>query len=339
MSIPTNRLQQLTSVLGTDSVLLDSAAGTARISVANLAQHIRPGQNLLDNWYFLDPNNQRGQTEYDETHLTAVNYFIDRWLTSGGITAEVTSEGLRLVTKEAIGYRFICQRLEPALLAYLRGKTVTVSCLAKGSGTIWIGNVNLGVIKPLSQEMGVNSYTFTWPKSADKHRDCPMFGFTEDNKGAATLCAMKLELGSVQTLAHQDASGNWVLNDPPPNKALELTKCQRYFWHTNLAPNGHTMLPIGMGYTQNVLIVIVQLPTTMRPGGSAAVVYDPGTRFVAWNPADETYTNSTHSITNVVVDQFLGSSVLLKLTTTGLTPGKPYFCQTKGGYIALDRNL
>ncbi len=39
----------------------------------------------------------------------------------------------------------------------------------------------------------------------------------------------KLELGPVQTLAHKDENGNWILNDPPPNKALELTKCQRYF--------------------------------------------------------------------------------------------------------------
>lgn len=41
--------------------------------------------------------------------------------------------------------------------------------------------------------------------------------------------AAKLELGSTQTLAHQDENGNWVLNDPPPNKALELAKCQRYY--------------------------------------------------------------------------------------------------------------
>ncbi len=43
-----------------------------------------------------------------------------------------------------------------------------------------------------------------------------------------TLYAMKLELGPVQTLAHQGAGGNWVLNDPPPNRALELAKCQRH---------------------------------------------------------------------------------------------------------------
>lgn len=53
------------------------------------------------------------------------------------------------------------------------------------------------------------------------------------------IIAAKLELGPVQTLAHQDTDGNWVLNDPPPNKALELAKCQRYFeisaWNLSIA--------------------------------------------------------------------------------------------------------
>ncbi len=40
------------------------------------------------------------------------------------------------------------------------------------------------------------------------------------------LFAAKLELGSHQTLAHQDADGRWVLNDPPPNRNLESLKCQ-----------------------------------------------------------------------------------------------------------------
>lgn len=49
-----------------------------------------------------------------------------------------------------------------------------------------------------------------------------------------TLRAAKLEFGDYQTLAHQDASGNWVLNDQPPNKALELAKCQMYFERIHL---------------------------------------------------------------------------------------------------------
>lgn len=42
---------------------------------------------------------------------------------------------------------------------------------------------------------------------------------------SVTMKAAKLELGSEQTLAHKDSTGNWVLNDPPPNKELELLKC------------------------------------------------------------------------------------------------------------------
>ena len=43
------------------------------------------------------------------------------------------------------------------------------------------------------------------------------------------ILAAKLELGRNQTLAHQDEDGTWMLNDPPPDKALELAKCQRYY--------------------------------------------------------------------------------------------------------------
>lgn len=52
------------------------------------------------------------------------------------------------------------------------------------------------------------------------------------------IIAAKLELGSVQTLAHQDADGNWVLNSPPPNRALELAKCQSYYWESEASFSG-----------------------------------------------------------------------------------------------------
>ena len=42
------------------------------------------------------------------------------------------------------------------------------------------------------------------------------------------ILAAKLELGEGQTLAHQDADGNWVLNEIP-DYAEELAKCQRYY--------------------------------------------------------------------------------------------------------------
>lgn len=83
------------------------------------------------------------------------------------------------------------------------------------------------------------------------------------------VVAVKTELGFVQTLAHQDADGNWVLNDPPPNKALELAKCQRYYYQTAntaltsggawIAAGVHTRTAISSSYLNSV-----SLPVEMR---------------------------------------------------------------------------
>lgn len=90
------------------------------------------------------------------------------------------------------------------------GKTMTLSCLSsKGLQTdTKIMPTNLSAETNL---FGLFEHYLTWI-------------YPEETK-----YRYKLELGSVQTLAHKDENGNWILNDPPPNKVLELAKCQRYF--------------------------------------------------------------------------------------------------------------
>ena len=71
--------------------------------------------------------------------------------------------------------------------------------------------------------------------------------------------AVKLELGAQQTLAHQDAEGSWVLNDPPPNKALELAKCQRYQYIANAV--GNNIAHFGQGTTDSAnSCVVIAMP-------------------------------------------------------------------------------
>ena len=65
----------------------------------------------------------------------------------------------------------------------------------------------------------------------------------------------------VQTIAHQDASGNWVLNDPPPNKALELAKCQRYYIRTKIS---RVMCSIIQNGEICTLMTPIKLPVAMR---------------------------------------------------------------------------
>lgn len=71
------------------------------------------------------------------------------------------------------------------------------------------------------------------------------------------IVAAKLELGPNQTLAHKEGDV-WVLNDPPPNKALELAKCQRYFLFQAYSNYPFTYI------VQNDIEIAIPTPSTMR---------------------------------------------------------------------------
>lgn len=139
----------------------------------------KPNRNLLDNWYFMNPVNQRGVSGT----ISEAGYFIDRWkLVSGSVT--LTSTGITINGT-------ISQVLENAA-----GTNVTASALTT-TGIVSVSYDN-------------SSKTFTITGTGQ------------------TFVATKLELGSQQTLAHQDEDGNWVLNEIP-DYGEELAKCQRYY--------------------------------------------------------------------------------------------------------------
>ncbi len=67
--------------------------------------------NLLDNWYFADPINQRGQMEYSDT-----GYTIDRWRTISDIKFSATNGGLCFSPDTANLDRFplfLCAIMQP----------------------------------------------------------------------------------------------------------------------------------------------------------------------------------------------------------------------------------
>ena len=92
--------------------------------------------------------------------------------------------------------------------------------------------------------------------------------------------AVKLELGSQQTLAHQDTAGNWVLNDPPPDPTLELLKCQRYFKSIG-GVDTHMMGQVNYSKANEVIVNVPGVPMRATPTlsykpiyNSSAVVFD-----------------------------------------------------------------
>lgn len=185
---------------------------------------VRSNPNLLDNWYFADPINQRGQTEY-----TVDGYTIDRWISFyGNAEVQIGADGVNLAIQ--IDGAWFAQQIRPGVLN--AGDVCTFSVLTTeglffGTETLiadgnYHGSILIGD-NFYSQYIFENgSYRFAIIKN------------WSNTPASITLIAAKLELGPVQTLAHKDAFGNWVLNDPPPNKALELAKCQRYFQRLNI---------------------------------------------------------------------------------------------------------
>lgn len=221
--------------------------------------------NMLDNWYFRSPINQRGEKTY---HITGINqYFIDRWIGTY-ISAVLEKDGL-LITSGRSPTFSMYQRVENP--QELSGKTVTFSILCSeaasvtmairgdtGSGSTNVGGKNLAVDTP-----GLHTITCTLPPNITVLAP----GFLVRAGGRIKITAAKLELGRQQTLAHQAASGNWVLNDPPPDPATELAKCQRYYQIITGSFVGTSSS--GAGNYQRYTLT---LPTTMRATPTVSIL-------------------------------------------------------------------
>lgn len=247
-----------------------------------------PGSNpnLLDNWYFIDPINQRGKTEY-----TVGGYTMDRWyLRSGTGNASLSLEngGVRIMRTLNNSINGLNQRLENPKSLFGKQVTISVLIVENNSETatalgIWkantVGTNSNTVFFTRIEPGGAGLFTATGFVSNDLGQwsgiNVGLCQFYDNNQLDMKVAAIKMELGSEQTLAHQDASGNWVLNDPPPNKALELAKCQRYFLRLG---DGSTILGYYNSTTgsRRYLDLIIPTPVTMRANPSVYCGSYPG---------------------------------------------------------------
>ncbi len=194
------------------------------------------GENILVNGYLASPVNQRGQTSYQDT-FGADALCIDHWWITNYTTAQLEADGLAVQYPGQRGNYILLQKIEN--FAAFRGKTLTFSMLIKSL----TGSVNLqaqfqpdytgNVVSSSITSPGLVSLTFTVPEDAQMLWVC--LAATEIAPVSAKLVAAKLELGEEQTLARQEGS-SWMLLDPPPDPALELAKCQRYYERVAFQP-------------------------------------------------------------------------------------------------------
>lgn len=213
-------------------VILDTEANRAYVQNADTNAYLERrfegkanNPNLLDNWYFADPINQRGKTEYRQA-----GYTVDRWsLATNDMALSLTSGGLSFVKTGGTRYQYFSQMVE--VPSGMNGQVCTLSARINTPNYIALrvySNVITGgglASSGFAGLDGVATLTFTVPDDAETlHILFYPHNYDEVTEDATTLIAAKLELGSEQTLARQE-NGNWVLIDPPPDKGMELLKC------------------------------------------------------------------------------------------------------------------
>ena len=231
--------------------------------------------NLLDNWYFGNPVNQRdgkiiqqGVNIYTDSTLetligpasyacpvveltstyakvqdtkntsqyyyaapgnvvqgyTVPGYGIDRWVSGGGSLELQSGNIVCIATGGGQVYR---QPISPDLRRALAGEIVTLSILCSEISGGWM-LTDISGFADVHADVGINSKLTSWTFTVAPGEETGQLGWWAATAGdRIAIRAIKLELGSQQTLAHQE-NGVWVLNEIP-KFGDQLAECQRYY--------------------------------------------------------------------------------------------------------------
>lgn len=199
-------------------------------------------RNLLDNWYFVGGGSQQGYGTFpvnqrEQTTYSGSGYCIDRWSRdlNNESAIELQAGGVK-VTKSSSGSWVLQQ---PVNHKAISGKTVTFSALVSGASAdgfvVGISTYNgSDFVNRYSASAAVGDISLlsvTMTARSDLTMARCVFAQNAAIGSSATIIAAKLEIGSTQTLAHQEG-GVWVLNEVP-DYATELAICQKYLFKLN----------------------------------------------------------------------------------------------------------
>lgn len=253
--------------------------------------------NLLDNWYFGNPVNQRdgkiiqqGVNIYTDSTLktligpasyacpvveltstyakvrdtkntssyyyaapgnvvqgyTGQGYGIDRWRIEAGAAISLSGGALVLTGTPGAG---IVQNSEA--LAELLDKRCTFSVLTP-SGDLYATEFVIG-----NGAVGFEVGDFKIYSTSDT-----LLYVRPKDSSPKTIRAVKLELGSVQTLAHQE-NGVWGLNEIP-DYGEQLRRCQRYCFVWWYGIKQTSCLTVMQCVRPGLLFGLIPTPVTMR---------------------------------------------------------------------------
>lgn len=254
-------------------------------AAAALVPLVGKGVNLLDNAYFIGgggagklPINQRGQTSY-----SGEGYGIDRWYFSNARSSMALNGGSIQITRTVAGSSIQLRQLfeRPVSGSQFTFSALCTGRLTQGAASIALLDESGDTIS--GAYVGVNADLLPDGDLADAYLLTATYsgpsavsGLTiamSSNTAAddyIKLFAVKLELGSRQTLARQ-VNGAWVLNDPPPDYGEELAKCQRYL---QIMRGGENAFVLGPGFMNTATEARFTVPLSVPMAAINQIVED-----------------------------------------------------------------
>ena len=248
-----NFTQTVFYAMGADATLYSFIIDPEAYTVAIADFPVGERSNILHNWDFRNPVNQLGLGTYTGHRMS-----IDRWhllgaassltITSGGITLAANTRPIQVIEYPE-QYNGLTVTLSIEVVQNTRDVAFNFS-MTRNHITTEAGNVAItipaGATGIFSATGRINN--MVGMLAADMR--------TNTGQGTVTISRVKLELGTKSTL----------VNDPPMDFGVELTKCQRY-QIALLGVNADTRIPIvdvGIGAGQQTFIMSFDLPVTLR---------------------------------------------------------------------------
>ena len=276
---------------------------------------------------------------------TGAGYGIDRWYRygNGGATL-ITDDGIQIIN-DGTTTTGVIQKKPAAELEARR--TYTLSALVKvvedesvqtannialsygnsndgNSGSFWVPRLANG------SDFELISYTFTLPESTDG-----LYNFRIRSQAVAKISyivkGMKLELGTEQTLAHQE-NGKWVLNEIP-NYAETLAKCQRYQFKLDSKTGTNVF---GTSYAKGEASAMCFVPTPVSMRANSTVTFE---NVGLYGVGGESFSaaRKVSSITDAIKAE---NGIRFAAAASNLTTGSTYLVVGKSNtYILFDANL
>ena len=305
------QVDQVVDIPYTDAGLTETQQAQARKNIAAGGSNA----NLLDNPWFGSGEviNQRAATSGS---TTVGPYFIDRWQTdytgTGGASGTY-SIGSTGITFSQTGTAFGGFR-QTVATPLTDGTTYTIS-IKYADGTIETAT------RPLS--LSANTYFINSDSVlVMRHASSGVWRFLFG--GSVTIRAVKLELGSVSTLA----------NDVPPDYGTELAKCQRYFVRMK---GLYANFGVGFAGTNTTAYIFIPTPVTLREGAILSTSFSDIYAFAL--------SAAAHTVTAITVQNagrsYNSSGVTVAATTTNLNSGEVITLQdrTGSGYLDISADL